>query len=299
MRLVFVHGINNETYTVKEIETRWMTALQAGWQDLGLTPKKSFTVHTAYYADTLAQASTQGNAVVEMGDGQVSSGLAIEFLRTYAEEAGITEEELQAAAAEEGLPLQAVAQGVPHEGWVIAFANVLERLLPTKGKYIAKLFLKQASVYIGDPALAAKIDAKVKEQVLEDKFDSAIVIGHSLGSVVSYRLLASESLANYKFPLFVTLGSPLSVAIFRPILPKRGTLPTPPIQRWINGRNKEDFITLGKAIVKKSIGFDGVEDITEVIDNKDNRHDIVAYLRSPKIAQAIYDAIHAQPAKNP
>ncbi|MFG0675671.1 hypothetical protein [Delftia sp. WSY_7] len=299
MRLVLVHGINNEKSTVQEIQARWMTALNAGWESLGLTPSQAFTVDTAYYADVLAQASTQGTAVVEMGGGQVSSGLAIEFLRAYAEEAGITEEELQAAAAQAGVPLQAVAQGVPHEGWVIAFANVLERLLPTKGKYVAKLFLKQASVYIGDPALTAKIDALVKKQVFEGKSDPAIIIGHSLGSVVSYRLLASEPLANRVCPLFVTLGSPLSVAIFRPILPKRGMLPTPPIGRWINGRNKEDFITLGKAIVKKSIGFDGVEDITDVIDNKDNRHDIEAYLRSPKIAQAIYDAIHATPVANP
>lgn len=75
-----------------------------------------------------------------MGGGDVSSGLAIEFLRAYAEEADVSEEELQAAAIAEGIPPEAVAQGVPHEGWVIAFAKVLERLLPTKGKYVASCF---------------------------------------------------------------------------------------------------------------------------------------------------------------
>lgn len=291
MRLVFVHGINNEKLTVGEVRDIWMSALEEGWQDLGLVPSKPFTAEAAYYADILANATNYKKPVVEMGGGEVSSGLAIEFLRTYAEQAGVTQEELEAAAAAEGIPQVAVAQGVPHEGWVIAFAQVLERLLPTKGKYIAKLYLKQASVYIGDPALAEKIASSVTKQVFDGKPDPTIVIGHSLGSVVSYRLLASNNFSARSLPLYVTLGSPLSVEIFRPILPKLGSLPMPPIGKWINGRNKEDFVTLGKAITKKSIGFEGVEDVTDVVDNKDDRHDIRAYLRSPTIAKPIYDAI--------
>jgi hypothetical protein len=289
--VVFVHGINNERNTVEEIKDTWMSGLEQGWKDLNLEPSKAFSTEAAYYADVLADASSGKKPTVEMGAGEPSSGLAIEFLRKYSEEAGVTEAELRAAAAEEGIPQEAVEQGVPHEGWVIAFAQVLERLLPTKGKYVARLFLRQAAIYIGDPALAAKIASIVKKQVFDGKPDPTIIVGHSLGSVVAYRLLAGVDFTNRSFPLFVTLGSPLSVDMFRPILPKRGTLPTPPISKWVNGRNKEDFVTLGKAITRKSIGFDGVEDITEIIDNEDNRHDIAAYLRSSKIARAIYEAI--------
>ncbi|MER9971339.1 hypothetical protein [Mesorhizobium sp. M0060] len=293
MRLVFVHGINNESYKVDDIKERWLSALEKGWQDQQLVPTGTFTVDTAYYADILAQASDGKNAAVEMGDGDVSSGLAIEFLRAYADEADVSEEELRAAAIAEGIPLEAVAQGVPHEGWVIAFARVLERLLPTKGKYVARLFLRQAAIYIGDPVLAAKIERIVTKQVFTGKQDPSIVIGHSLGSVVSYRMLAGQALAGRSLPLFVTVGSPLSVDMFRPILPKRGRLPSPPVARWVNGRNKEDFVTMGKAITKKSIGFEGVEDVTDIIDNEDDRHDISAYLRSPKISRAIFDAVEA------
>ncbi|TCQ02205.1 hypothetical protein C8J34_12124 [Rhizobium sp. PP-F2F-G36] len=293
MRLVFIHGINNESYTSEDIKERWLSALEKGWQEQQLAPTRKFTVDTAYYADILAQASDGKKAAVEMGGGDVSSGLAIEFLRAYAEEADVSEEELQAAAIAEGIPPEAVAQGVPHEGWVIAFAKVLERLLPTKGKYVARLFLRQAAIYIGDPALAAKIESTIAKQVFTGKQDPTIVIGHSLGSVVSYRMLAGQALAGRSFPLFVTVGSPLSVDMFRPILPKRGRLPTPPIARWVNGRNKEDFVTMGKAITKKSIGFEGVEDVTDIIDNEDDRHDISAYLRSPKICRAIFDAVES------
>ncbi|MBY5533811.1 hypothetical protein HFO42_22895 [Rhizobium leguminosarum] len=291
MRLVFIHGINNQDSTVGEIRDNWMSALLQGWKDLGLSPKKPYSAEAAYYADILAAASDGRNAAVEMGGGDVSSGLATEFLRVYSEAAGVTEEELRAAAVAEGLDPKVVEQGIPHEGWVIAFAKALERVLPTKGKYIAKLFLRQAAVYIGDPVLAAKIARTVTSQVFERKPDPTIVIGHSLGSVVAYRLLADDAFAGRSFPLFVTIGSPLGVDMFRPILPKKAALPKPPIARWINGRNKVDFVTLGKAITRKSIGFDGIDDITDVIDNEADRHDIVAYLSSPKIARAVFEAI--------
>jgi len=48
---------------------------------------------------------------------------------------------------------------------------------------------------------------------------------------------------------------------------------------------------LGKPITQQSIGFPGVMDITDVIDNEDNQHGIGVYLRSPKIAAAISKAI--------
>ncbi|MCV9946610.1 hypothetical protein [Rhizobium sp. BT-175] len=294
MRLIFIHGINNQTLTVDQVKDRWLAALQEGWKELGLTAPAGLTVEAAYYADILAKASGEKTLAVEMGDaGEPGAGVAIEFLRAYAEEAGVTEQELHSAAEAEGIPQEAIAQGVPHEGWVIAFATALERVLPTKGRYVSKLLLRQAAVYIGDPVLAAKIDDTVFKQVFKGKPDPMVVVGHSLGSVVGYRLLASDPFAERNVPLLATLGSPLSVDMFKPILPKLGSFPRPPITRWINGRNLHDFVTLGKSITKKSIGFDGVEDEIQILDNPDDRHDIRSYLRSAKIARAVHDAVES------
>jgi hypothetical protein len=295
MRLVFLHGINNQNLTVGQIKNRWLEALQDGWKQHGLSKPSGLTVEAAYYADILAQASGDKTLAVAMGGpGKPNVGVAIEFLRGYAEEAGVTEDELRGAAVAEGLPQEAVAQGVPHEAWVIAFAKALESVLPTKGKYIAKLFLRQAAIYISDPVLAEKIADTVSKQVFNDKSDPMVVVSHSLGSVVGYRLLASDQFAERNVPLFITVGSPLSVDMFKPILPKRGSFPKPPIVRWLNGRNQHDFVTLGKSITKKSIGFDGIEDEVDVVDNPSDRHDIRAYLRSEKIARAIHRALTAR-----
>lgn len=289
MRLAFIHGINNERQTPVSIESVWWEALERGRNAAGLAPKPRPEITVAYYADLLAGLTI--SAAVEMGPSAASTGLAVGLLQEYADAAGVTEDELAMVAAEMGLPREAVAQGVPHEGWIIAFASVLERLLPTKGKLIARLFLSQAVKYINDKVLAAQIDKKVAAAVFDGKRDPVIVIAHSLGTVVSYRVLANESWATRDVPLFVTLGSPLSLQMFKHILPARGTMPTPPIGCWFNARHKDDFVTLGRGIVEQSIGFQGVEDCTEIVGDDSDRHAIVQYLASPAVAKVICERI--------
>lgn len=291
MRLAFVHGINNEDNTKEEIENLWWEALNNAWDGMGLPSKPKPIINTAYYADILANATNNENIGIAMGVSETSTGYALQFLKEYVDAANITQEELNVAADELGIPREAVAQGIPHEGWLIDFAKLLEKILPDKGMIIAKHFLRQASAYINNKALALKIDNKVKTDIFDGLSDPTIVIAHSLGTVVSYRLLANNQQAMRNIPLFVTLGSPLSVKMFKSILPPKGQLPKPPIMEWSNGRHPDDFITLGRAINRESIGFDGVLDITDIENEEDNKHSVVRYLASPSIARKIYDAL--------
>lgn len=288
MRFAFVHGINNQNNTPQSIERDWWRAIESGWAAAGLAAKPKPPIVAAYYADILSGRTS--SPAVEMGAGAESTGFAVGLLREYADAAGITQEELQRAAADLGIPAEAVEQGVPHEGWIIDFAATLESVLPTRGKWVAKLFLRQAVTYINDKALAARIDRTVAKQIFaaEAGPDPVVVVAHSLGTVVSYRVLASASAAGRDVPLFMTLGSPLSVRMFKPILPVRGSIPHPPIAQWFNGRHPEDFVTLGRAITSDSIGFPGVTDSTAIDNDESDKHSIVRYLASPNIAQQIH-----------
>jgi pimeloyl-ACP methyl ester carboxylesterase len=184
-----------------------------------------------------------------------------------------------------------VAQGIPFQGAIVKFASVLEKALPTKGKIISRVALNQAIRYINDEALAAAVDRDVRKQIFDGKPDPVIVVSHSLGTVVSYRLLADDKQAQRNVPLFVTLGSPLSVRMFHSILPPRGAIPTPPIGSWLNARNAEDFVTLGRPIDKDSAGFDGVIDHPDVKSDELNVHDVREYLCDPVVARTIFDAL--------
>ena len=287
MRLAFVHGIKNEHETSVSIERTWWDALARGWNASSLAPKPRPDITVGYYADLLAGMTK--SVAVEMGPSAISTGLAAGLLQEYADAADVRDDELAAMAAQMGLPAEAVAQGVPHEGWIVNFASVLEQILPTKGKLMARLFLRQAVSYVNDKVLAAQIDTKVVSAIFDGKPDPVIVVAHSLGTVVSYRILASANSAQRDVPLFVTLGSPLSVRMFKSILPPRGSIPSPPIGRWFNARHKDDFVTLGRAINEQSIGFQGVQDSTEIVGNDPDRHSIAQYLSSPAVAKTIHE----------
>lgn len=125
MRLAFVHGVNNENNTPQSIEDAWWDALVRGWLAAGLPPKPRPDISVTYYADLLA-GTTKSDAV-EMGPSAPSTGLAVGLLQEYADAAGLTAAELAAGAAALNLPAEAVAQGVPHEGWIINFASLLGR----------------------------------------------------------------------------------------------------------------------------------------------------------------------------
>jgi hypothetical protein len=289
MRIAFVHGINNEHNDADSIRETWWGALEQAWEAAGLPPKPRPQIDVGYYGKLLDNDAS--NDVVEMGPGVNATGQAAALLQEYAEAAGLTQAELEAAAVELGIEPQVVEQGFPLQGTIVKFASVLELALPTKGKYLARLFLKQAIKYIGDKALAAQIDRTVRKAILDDREDPVTVVAHSLGTVVSYRVLADVSAHNRHIPLFVTLGSPLSVRMFRSILPARGSIPTPPIGRWINARNSEDFVTLARPINRTSIGFEGVEDHPGVKTSALDVHDVTQYLKDSLVSRAIYDQL--------
>lgn len=116
-----------------------------------------------------------------------------------------------------------------------------------------------------------------------------VLVGHSLGTVVSYSLLHRDGAAlGWTVPLFVTLGSPLAVTAIkralRPIaFPKCAA-------RWFNAMDERDVVAL------YPLAFDvdpAIENKTDVDNHTENRHGIAGYLDDREVARTIYDAVVA------
>lgn len=295
MRIILVHGINNEEHSPEEIKDQWLSAIHDGWAKLGLSPKPMDDVIVAYYAKELAKAASSQARAVAMGDeaaASQSADVAYEFLRSYQEAAGISDEEIADAAQQSGVSSTAVAAGPPHEGWVIALAVGLEALLPTRGKYLAGAFLKQASVYLDNKSVTLAIDSLVRKQIFPEGVGvPAIVLAHSLGTVVTYRLLTDKPPAGFSTPLFVTMGSPLGLEIVKRRIKRLAAFPKPPIGKWINAVCEDDFVTLNKRLNTGQLGYAGVIHDGNVPNAGEDKHAIVPYLRSPGVALAIHEAL--------
>lgn len=297
-RLIFVHGINNQTNTKAEIEANWASALRGALGALGDAWWSEVEFRTAYYADVLfnEEQSWDGGAepVAAMSVGARESDYAPdEIAALYLElqlSHGITDAQVEAELRPGEMPEhKRMAAGI-HKAWLKAIARALEKVIPGAGNDLAERFLRQAATYLNKAGVYNKVNTLVRNQVFDNlrDLDRTVVVSHSLGTIISYVLLRQMPDAP-KIPLFVTLGSPLGIRIVR----DRISPPyiTPPIaSKWLNGSDRQDFVALHPELTQATFGKITV--VNTILDNGyEDAHSIEKYLAQPAIALAIGQAL--------
>jgi hypothetical protein len=208
-----------------------------------------------------------------------------EMLTEIARQKGISDAEIQAE-----LGADVIAKGPLNWGWVQGIMRALDRVKPVSSE-IVKLVTADVAKYLSNPATQQKINDGVLGAVKPGQ--EAVVVSHSLGTVVAYQVLMSRPtpFAAVKVPLFVTLGSPLAVtAVQTRIAPH--TFPKS-VGAWYNARDKNDVVPL-YALSKDHFNTGGKIENYEGVDNwTDNQHGIAGYLDDEQVAKKIYDAVTA------
>jgi hypothetical protein len=289
VRLVFIHGINNEGNSAETIANDWWQAITDGWKDAGLATKPKPQIDAAFYGDILA---AQLEAIAQaMGDGATpATTVAFAFLQAYQDHLGLTPAQLEEIRRNLDPNYDWQEQGLVKAA-LVKLASAIASVLPNHGKTLAGVFLKQAVTYIDRKGVRDNIHNTVRKQVFKDRTDPVVVVSHSLGTVVAFNLIGSASPASTNVTLLLTLGSPLAIGMMDKVTPPRATFPTPPITRWVNARRKDDIVALDMDVNKRSLGFDGVENIYTTMRPDMDPHSIEGYLRDRKIADLLHKVL--------
>lgn len=133
---------------------------------------------------------------------------------------------------------------------------------------------------------------RAMRQVVSEALDAAgadnadagplVVVGHSLGSVVAYEVLAAR---NPKVDLFVTLGSPLGVTEVQdclaapPAVPSRTAL-------WLNASDARDLVALDHTLRPEYAPPGRVTDLL-VSNGGENHHGVTEYLSHPLVRDPV------------
>ena len=290
MRMILVHGISQEGKSTQKILDEWLPCLHTAFATQNANPLDKLTrIDAAFYGDRLAQLSS-----VKVHDQAIALGaeeaaddfgdFALDALREMALRMGATQAQIDAEAAQ-----TVVAQGAgPHKTWLKAIARVIETISPLHG-VLALRVLGQAHAYVRNQHVHDEV-GKLVRPLFEDD-EPAIVVSHSLGTIVAYSLLR-EFARNGRprnVPLFVTLGSPLGIDSVRKGFPKPRTKPDN-VLRWVNGADPEDFVALRSELTSENFG-PGIENYPDIHNSYENRHAISGYLSDPRIAKAIAESI--------
>jgi pimeloyl-ACP methyl ester carboxylesterase len=285
MRIVLVHGINNQGSSEQAIIDEWLAALSHSLSSADMAKLRRAEIVAPYYGDVLYDAtrseSKAGPEPVAQSAAAVGSDEAVFYramLEDMAPAAGVTEADIRAQAATN----EAIEQGLPHDRRLLAVLRALEKVSPFHGRHILR-FLPQAFVYLNRVAVARDIE-KIVRPSLEKR--PCVIVGHSLGTIVTFKLLREEA-AGAAF--YVTLGSPLAV---RAVMNAIGPVFARPdgVSSWLNGLDLDDAVTIGRSLTDETFG-PGIVNINDIDNGNDDPHDIRMYLSDRRIAEALVHAV--------
>jgi len=283
LRLVLVHGRSQGKKTEHLLRDGWNPALVRGIEAAGADPlPDDLDVRMPFYGkrlDELVETPPPGE-VVARGGGDAPNQMQAELLIELAKRAGVTDAEI---ALEMGSDV--VRRGPQNWAWVKAVGRALANRVPWMSEITLAQWLRDVDAYLTRADVGRAVDDIVRPHILGEQ---AIVVGHSLGSIITYTILA-EAGDEAHIPLFVTVGSPLGIPVVQRYLPRPLGKPLG-VQRWFNGSDERDPVALFTRLDRNTFPAD-IENASDIHNPHDNPHGIVGYLEDSTVSRRIRVAL--------
>lgn len=285
MKLVLIHGRAQGDRSAMEIEREWTEALGRGYAAASIGPPSNVEVVVPFYGAMLdaltEEIHKRAQEIVARGN-RIPEGMdpfQFEILMALKEEAGISDTEVAAEMRSE-----VVERGPANWEFVQATFRLLSRRT-SLSKAVIATFLSDVDSYLNYAHVADQINSEVKKAI--HNTGECVVVGHSLGSVVSYAVL-TQLAGSEDVRLLVTLGSPLGIPAIRNTLPRPLGIPKG-VVRWLNAADEADVVALFSRLDGETF-VEGIENIK--VDNpRDKEHWIGGYLAQAVVAENIASAL--------
>lgn len=297
-QLILIHGRAQENKDAGALKKEWLAAWEKGLAKTGRAlPITDADIHFPYYGDTLIQmvgGKTEADAakIIIKGAGTPDAAeqeIMREMITEIAMRKGIAEVDIRATLAEDpAANAEAIEKGPLNWRWVQAILSTLDKVEPLSARLVA-LVTADVAKYLANPAIHHAINKGVLGAFADHQ--DAVVVSHSLGTVVAYNVLMSRPhpFAQVQVPLFVTLGSPLAVNAIKSRL-RPHTYPKP-VGQWYNAMDPDDVVSLYPLSPKHFPTGGTITNQTDVDNWTDNQHGIAGYLDDAKVAKRIFDAL--------
>lgn len=291
MKLIFIHGRAQGGKDPLTLRKTWIDTFKSGLARSGLTlPIDETDILLPFYGDLLDQLVKEIDESVEevIKKGAITNSSDArffhDFLSQIATNAKITTQEIEqqnnAVITEKG-PL--------NWEWV----HCILRAIDQNGKWSEtsiKKFTYDVFLYLTIPAIKEKIHREVLKA-----FDAepCVVVGHSLGSIVSYNII--RDLSSPAINKFFTIGSPLGITAVKKHLKVPIKMPEIIKYGWYNAFDERDVVALNP-LNKEFFEITPPVKNNNTIDNQTaNRHGIEGYLNDKTLAGEIYSALTMNP----
>jgi hypothetical protein len=288
VRIVLIHGRGQGGRKKAVLRDEWVAALEEGMVNAGKPVPLTVEVDYPFYGDTLDEFVAQAGLpspddVVQKGPGE-QPGFE-QFMQQALGEMEGSHPVLDEAAIEGELPDEDVGEkGVQNWRWVQAIARIIDRHWAGATDFTIERFLKDVYLYVTNRTVSQRINEIVFELLTDEP---TIIVGHSLGSVVSYRVITERG-SDLNVVKHVTVGSPLGL---RAVSSRLGLPTNTATLGWLNAYDPNDIVALNPLDEWHFNTDPVIENHGEVDNRTPGQHGIAGYLNDTKVAGAIYDAL--------
>ena len=300
--LVFVHGRSQQRKDAAALKAEWLGALNKGLAKSGLAlPIPETQVRFPFYGDTLmdlidGKSPAEAAKVIIKGTIAAADEATRQFVQDVLEEIKAARnisdaevaDEAKKVVAEEGGDPRVAEKGPLNWGWVQGILRAIDNHVPGGSHKAVATFTSDVHHYLSNDAISGPLNDGVLQAIKPEV--ETVVVGHSLGSVVSYNLLKNKGEElGWKVPLYVTVGSPLAIKRIRTAM---SPIKHPPcVGKWFNAMDPNDVVALFP-LDKGHFNINpGIENKTDVNNWTDNQHGIIGYLDDAEVAKRIHDAL--------
>lgn len=315
MKIVLIHGVWKSGFTKENLENEWESTLRESFHinNLDLNRIDPANIEFVYYADlkrsfrlpwsvfnakfdnkilgidlpndlndeVMLQVSTDSPE-----ESEIAMHFALELCKNDPE---LTKElldlqNIQPAQSIDGLLTTQVALRLIPFYTITAIVKILQKKFPNLTQFVAREFAQESYLYLKD----VQYQNKVNQLLLDKLNEPCILIAHSLGSIVGYKVLSNLNQTDH-IKGFITLGSPLGMDLFSSI--RTNPLGVPNCIRkgnWVNFRAENDPIA-GVLLAPPDYPIDPAITNTSIVSLTENvnPHSIEGYLKTKEVASYI------------
>ena len=288
--LVLVHGRDQGGKNANILRKTWIKTLKAGLSEADAKRLDDVDIRFPFYGDKLdeltagldeaipANVMTKGDAKNVDADFIIFEQLVLERV---AREAGLTDDDIRRE-----LPARAQEKGPGSWEWVQAILRALDKLPGVSARAIQKV-TRDVYAYLNVNRIRKAVNAIVAPAIK----GRCVVVGHSLGSVVTYHILKNGN-GSADIPLFCTVGSPLGVnGIRESLMPL--SFPAG-VAEWFNAYDERDLVALFALDAVRYPLKPPIVNDNSIKNDTENHHGIVEYLNQKPIADKIFQALFQQ-----
>lgn len=291
MKLVLIHGRAQGDRIEEDVRREWIDSLNAGLDKSGYHLNLEEIVAFPFYGKQLDEYIEKAEAYKSDELNPVRSG-AHSFVNE-AEQIAYYESALSEIAYKTDINIADRAelnalQGQKRGPLNWEFVQELMVYLDKKkilNDWVIKTITQDVFMYLNVSFIHKEINKLVKSAIPKEP---CVIVGHSLGSIISYLILKNSPELQVKE--FITLGSPLGTeAVKKYIQPL--IKPTCLLGNWYNAYDERDFVALNP-LDRKHFNINmTIENKNNVNNSTDNKHGISGYLMDAEVAQRIYQAL--------